>query len=54
MTFFDDGCSDCVMREGVPGVQWEGVVTKNGPFDLIMHCMELKGGDDPNPQNVML
>ena len=24
MMFLDDGCSDCVMREGVPGVQWEG------------------------------
>ena len=34
MTFFDDGCSDCVMREGVLGVQWEGVVIKKGPFDM--------------------
>ena len=34
MTFFNDGCSDCIMREGVPGVQWEGVVTKKGPFDM--------------------
>ena len=32
--FFDDGCSDCVMQEGVPGVQWKGVVTKEGPFDM--------------------
>ena len=34
MKFFDDGCSDCIMWEDVPGVQWEGVVTKNGPFDM--------------------
>ena len=34
LTFFDDGCSDAVMREGVPGVQWEGMVTKKGPFPM--------------------
>ena len=34
MTFFDNGCTDCVMREGVPGMQWEGDVTKKGPFDM--------------------
>ena len=32
-TFFDDGCSDCVMREGVPGIEWEGIITKKGPFN---------------------
>ena len=33
-TFFDDGCSDCVMREGVPGIEWEGIITKKGPFNM--------------------
>ena len=35
MTFLDDGCSDCVMWEGVPGIQWEGVVTKKCPFNIV-------------------
>ena len=34
LTFLDTGCSDPVVREGIPGVQWEGVVTKKGPFDM--------------------
>ena len=34
LTFLDTGCSDAVVREGIPGVQWEGVVTKKGPFDM--------------------
>ena len=34
LTFMDSGCSDAVVREGVPGVQWDGVVTKKGPFDM--------------------
>ena len=34
MTFMDSGCSDAVFREGVPGVQWEGAVTRAGPFPM--------------------
>ena len=34
LTFMDLGCSDAVVREGVPGVQWEGVVNKKGPFPM--------------------
>ena len=34
VAFFDNGCSDCVMREGVPGVEWEGEITQKGPFDM--------------------
>ena len=34
ITFFDDGCSDCVMREGVPGIEWDGIITKKGPFNM--------------------
>ena len=41
MTFFDDSCSDCIMREYVPGVQWEGVVTKKGPYDEWMVLVPL-------------
>ena len=32
--FFDNGCSDAVMREGVPGVEWRGIITKRGPFGM--------------------
>ena len=32
--FFDSGCSDAVMREGIPGVEWKGIVTKRGPFGM--------------------
>ncbi|MCP4996265.1 MAG: hypothetical protein GY934_21195, partial [Gammaproteobacteria bacterium] len=32
--FFDNGCSDCVMRVGVPGVEWDGAITKTGPFNM--------------------
>ena len=35
ITFFDDGCSDSVVRQGVPGVEWEGVITKKEPFDMV-------------------
>ena len=35
LTFFDTGCSDAILREGVPGVQWEGVVKKQGPFHML-------------------
>ena len=31
MIFFDNGCSDYVLQEGVLGVQWDGVVTKRAP-----------------------
>ena len=34
MTFMDSGCSDAIFREGIPAVQWEGAVSKAGPFDL--------------------
>ena len=33
-TFFDNGCSDCVVREGIPGVEWKGIITKRGPFGI--------------------
>ena len=32
--FFDSGCSDAVMREGIPGVEWQGIITKRGPFGM--------------------
>ena len=32
--FFDKGCSDAVMREGIPGVEWKGIITKRGPFGM--------------------
>ena len=32
--FFDKGCSDCVVREGIPGVEWKGIITKKGPFGI--------------------
>ena len=32
--FFDSGCSDAVMREGIPGVEWRGIVTRKGPFGM--------------------
>ena len=34
MTFMDSGCSDAIFREGIPAVQWEGAVSKSGPFDM--------------------
>ena len=30
----DSGCSDAIFREGIPAVQWEGAVSKAGPFDM--------------------
>ena len=32
--FFDKGCSDCIVREGIPGVEWKGIITKKGPFGM--------------------
>ena len=34
MTFMDSGCSDAIFREGIPAVQWEGAVSKAGPFGM--------------------
>ena len=34
MTFMDSGCSDAIFREGIPAVQWEGAVSKAGPFPM--------------------
>ena len=34
LTFFDTGCSDAVVREGIPGVEWKGCITQRGPFDM--------------------
>ena len=34
LTFFDNGCSDPVVREGIPGVEWDGCITKRGPFGM--------------------
>ncbi|MCP4994211.1 MAG: hypothetical protein GY934_10585, partial [Gammaproteobacteria bacterium] len=34
LTFFDSGCSDAVVREGIPGVEWRGCITKRGPFNM--------------------
>ena len=31
-TFYDDGCSDCVWKEGVPGNELKGIITQPGPF----------------------
>ena len=33
-TFVDSGCSDAIFREGVPEVQWDGAISKPGPFDM--------------------
>ena len=33
-TFFDRGCSHCVMREGVPGEELKGTLVQEGPFDI--------------------
>ena len=32
--FFDNGCSDAVMREGILGLEWRGVMNKKGPFGM--------------------
>ena len=32
--FMDNGCSDCVVREGIPGVELKGTITKKGPFGM--------------------
>ena len=34
LTFLDTGCSDAVVREGIPGVEWKGCITQRGPFDM--------------------
>ena len=34
LTFFDSGCSDAVVREGIPGVEWKGCITQHGPFNM--------------------
>merc|ERR1711940_185898 len=34
LTSFDSGCSDAVVREGIPGVEWKGCITKCGPFNM--------------------
>ena len=32
--FMDNGCSDCVVREGIPGFEWKCTITKKGPFGM--------------------
>ena len=32
--FYDKGCSDAVLREGIPGVQLRGALLSKGPFDM--------------------
>ena len=34
LTFFDTGCSDAVVHEGIPGVEWKGCITQRSPFDM--------------------
>ena len=36
LTFFDSGCSDAVVREGIPGVEWKGCITQHGPFNICL------------------
>ena len=35
LTFFDTGCSDAVVGEGIPRVEWKGCLTQRGPFDKV-------------------
>ena len=32
--FYDDGCSHSMFKEGVPGVELDGVITRKGPFAI--------------------
>ena len=34
LTIFDTSCSDDVVQEGIPGVEWKGCITHRGPFDM--------------------